>query len=223
MAEEGTLGLARATDQPAEDLSKEELQRRLDETRDSISNTVTEIKETVAHQVQAVKESLDWREQFRRRPVAWSIGALGVGFVVGYGIAAAAKGEGENTLVLPDYYRPQPRSYAAQPIIAATQQPEQSELHETNGHNEEQGPSLLQKLTSTPAYERVRSEAGSLGDAFVTELSNTAKQLIIPALIKSLRDFIGGVLPANQQTKTARQADKSKETSYSYEPRLERP
>jgi hypothetical protein len=221
MAEEGTLGLARATDQPAEELSKEELQRRLDETRDSISNTVTEIKETVAQKVQVVKESLDWREQFRRRPVAWSVGALGVGFIVGYGIAAAAKDDEDDSRSAPDYYRPQRRSYAAQPIIAAAQH-EQSELHETSGHNEERGPSLLQKLTNTPAYERVRSEAGSLGDAFVTELSNTAKQLVIPALIKSLRDFVGGVLPANQQTKTARKANANKETSYSYEPRLER-
>ena len=75
MAEERTLGLARAHDQTAEDPSKEELQRRLDEARYSISNTVTEIKETVANQVQAVKDTLDWREQFKKRPVAWSAGA----------------------------------------------------------------------------------------------------------------------------------------------------
>ena len=59
MAEERTLGLARVRDDVDEEPSKEELQRRLDETRDSISQTVTEIRETVANQVQAVKESLD--------------------------------------------------------------------------------------------------------------------------------------------------------------------
>ena len=80
MAEERTLGLARAQDYTAEEPSKEELQRRMEEARDSISNTVTEIKETVANQVQAVKDTLDWREQFKKRPVAWSAGALGVGF-----------------------------------------------------------------------------------------------------------------------------------------------
>ena len=57
MAEERTLGLVRAQEQPADDLSKEDLQRRLDETRHSISETVTEIKETVQHQVQAVKDT----------------------------------------------------------------------------------------------------------------------------------------------------------------------
>src|SRR5918994_7249190 len=96
MAEERTLGLARAhehTTTTGEEPSKEELQRRLGEARDSISNTVTEIKETVANQVQAVKDTLDWREQFKRRPVAWSAGALGVGFLTGYCIANTFKGD----------------------------------------------------------------------------------------------------------------------------------
>ena len=92
MAEERTLGLARVQE-PSVEPSKEELQRRLDHTRDSISQTVTEIKETVANQVQAVKNTLDWREQFKRRPVTWSAGALGVGFLTGYCIANTFKGE----------------------------------------------------------------------------------------------------------------------------------
>src|SRR6476661_9218023 len=94
MAEERTLGLARAQEtSSAEEPSKEELQRRMKQARDSISNTVTEIKETVANQVQAVKDSLDWREQFKKRPVVWSAAALGVGFATGYCIAAYAKGD----------------------------------------------------------------------------------------------------------------------------------
>src|ERR671926_1367502 len=96
MAEERTLGLARAQDLTTEEPSKEELQRRLGEARDSISNTVTEIKETVANQVQAVKDTLDWREQFKKRPVVWSAGAAGVGFLVGYGLAALVKGDGDD-------------------------------------------------------------------------------------------------------------------------------
>src|SRR5678809_1818818 len=93
MAEEGTLGLARAQDEIGEDLSKEQLQRELDQARDSISNTVTEIRETVANQVQAVKDTLDWREQFKKRPVAWSAAAMGVGFATGYCIANYVKGD----------------------------------------------------------------------------------------------------------------------------------
>src|SRR5918997_6340930 len=96
MAEERTLALARAQEHTTgEEPSKEELQRRLGEARDSISNTVTEIKETVANQVQAVKDTLDWREQFRKRPVVWSAGAAGVGFCVGYCVASVVKGDDE--------------------------------------------------------------------------------------------------------------------------------
>src|SRR5689334_24762185 len=96
MAAERTLGPARAQEHTGEEPSKQELQRRLDEARDSISHTVTEIKESVASQVQAVKETLDWREQFKKRPVAWSAGALGVGFLVGYGVAGLIKGDGDD-------------------------------------------------------------------------------------------------------------------------------
>ena len=92
MAEERTLGIARARDtvETTDDQpSKEELQRRMEEARDSITNTVTEIKDSVAQQYENVKDALDWREHFKRQPVAWTLGAAGVGFFVGYGIAAA--------------------------------------------------------------------------------------------------------------------------------------
>jgi len=122
MAEERTLGLARAQDQTAEEPSKEELQRRLDHTRDSISQTVTEIKETVANQVQAVKNTLDWREQFKKRPVAWSAGAIGVGFLVGYGVGSAFKGDDEYQRYSSaiERYGDESRSYAAQPILGTS-------------------------------------------------------------------------------------------------------
>lgn len=94
MAEERNLA-ARMADATDEEPSKAELQRRMEEARESISQTVAEIKDTVMNQYQAVKETLDWREQVRRRPVAWSLGALGVGFVLGYAITGAFKGDGE--------------------------------------------------------------------------------------------------------------------------------
>ena len=82
MAEERTLGTARAPETDTTDdesnLTKEELQRRMEEARESITQTVTEIKDTVTTQYQDVRESisqsLDWREQYRRRPVAFSVG-----------------------------------------------------------------------------------------------------------------------------------------------------
>ncbi|HEX6622451.1 MAG TPA: hypothetical protein VF064_01975 [Pyrinomonadaceae bacterium] len=102
MAEERNLSLARTTvdeaDEEATDATKAELQRRMDEARESITHTVTEIKETVMNQYQQVRESisdsLDWREQYRRRPVPFTVGAFGVGLVLGYSIANAVKGDG---------------------------------------------------------------------------------------------------------------------------------
>jgi hypothetical protein len=73
--------------------SKAQLQRRMEEAREDITQTVAEIKETVTDQYESVKETvtetLDWREQFRKHSVAWSMGALALGYVVGTGIAAS--------------------------------------------------------------------------------------------------------------------------------------
>jgi len=184
MAEERTLGLARAEERTAGEPSKEELQRRLGEARDSISSTVTEIKETVANQVKAVKDTLDWREQFKRRPVAWSAAALGVGFCTGYCIANYAKGDSS------DYDRHGEDSIH---YAAATAQPLVQSRTENGKHDT--GPGFFQKVAQTPAFERVRDEAGNIGDAFVQELSKTAKTVVLPALITSLRNFIGDHLP----------------------------
>ena len=72
---------------------KAELQRRMEAAREEISETVSEIKDTVTEQYESVKESvaetLDWRAQFRKHSVAFSLGALAVGFIVGNGIAAS--------------------------------------------------------------------------------------------------------------------------------------
>src|ERR1044072_9016844 len=192
MAEERTLGLARVQERTGEEPSKEELQRRLGEARDSISNTVTEIKETVANQVQAVKDTLDWREQFKRRPVVWSAAALGVGFATGYCIANYAKGDSSDYESAIYRYGEQPRQYAAQGIAASAQAPMQSNYG--NGKHDT-GPSFFQKVANTQAFERVKDEAGNIGDAFVQELSKTAKNVVLPALITSLRNFIGDHLP----------------------------
>ena len=65
----------------------------------------------------------------------------------------------------------------------------------TENGSKDHGPGLFERVTNTHAYERVRDEAANIGDAFVQELSNTAKSVVLPALITSLRNFIGGHLP----------------------------
>src|SRR5215210_4169586 len=114
MAEERNLGLAPAREVSTDDPSKEALQRRMEEARDSITNTVTEIKDNVAQQYENVKDALDWREHFKRQPVAWTLGAAGVGFFVGYGLAAAITGDDDDDV---PYASQTMRTYTAQPVI----------------------------------------------------------------------------------------------------------
>ena len=217
MAEERTLGLARAHELTGEEPSKEELQRRLGEARDSITSTVSEIKETVANQVQAVKDTLDWREQFKKRPVAWSAAALGVGFCTGYCIANYVKGDSDYYAAI-DRYGEESRHYASQGLVsgAAMAAPAAAAgVHAKQGNGtHDSGPNIFQKLTNTQAFERVRDEAGNIGDAFVQELSKTAKTVVLPALITSLRNFIGDHLPNAEK--------RAEQRSASYQPSLER-
>jgi hypothetical protein len=75
--------------------SKKELQRQMERTRESLAETVAEIKETVEHDVRAVKKSvsgvLDYREEFQKEPLVWSLGALSAGFALGYTVGYAHK------------------------------------------------------------------------------------------------------------------------------------
>lgn len=209
MAEERTLGLARAQEDIAGEPSKEELQRRMETARDSISNTVTEIKETVAHQVQAVKDTLDWREQFKKRPVAWCVGALGVGFSLGYCIANYAKGDEDYrySSAIDRFGEESDRYFAPQAAVssAAAVSPKQG-----NGSHDS-GPGFFQKVANTQAFERVKDEVGNVGDAVVQELSKTAKTVVLPALMASLRNFIGDHLPNAEKSQQPR-----------YQPAMER-
>lgn len=80
-----------------EEPTKAELQQRMEEAREDISQTVEEIKDTVTEKYEAVKDTvtdaLDWREQFRKHTLAWSLGALGVGYFVGSSIASSLKSD----------------------------------------------------------------------------------------------------------------------------------
>ena len=229
MAEERNLSLARTTAEPADeaatDATKAELQRRMDEARESITHTVTEIKETVMNQYQQVRESisdsLDWREQYRRRPVPFTVGAFGVGLVLGYSIANAVKGDGAADdddydtdeafdRIEQGFDRMQPqRSYASQPItggalavrqpLAAAAAPPSADAgggyetaaSTTTEEEEPQGPGLMARFKETRAYDRLQSELSTLGDRAIDELSKTAQTVVVPAILAKLKDLIG--------------------------------
>ena len=213
MAEERTLGLARARDTVEtfdEQPSKEELQRRMEEARDSITNTVTEIKDNVAQQYENVKDALDWREHFKRQPLAWSLGAAGVGFFVGYGIASAIKGDDDEE----DFYSSSTGGYQAAAYAPAA--PERmlasSAIETSKANGKEDGPGLLERFRETSAYEKLSEEAGSLGNRLVEELSATAQQVVLPALLKKVKNWIG----LDLSNKTTSMTNKSETPAASY-------
>jgi ElaB/YqjD/DUF883 family membrane-anchored ribosome-binding protein len=241
MAEERNLATARAPELTRDeaDPTKEELQRRMEEARDSISQTVSEIKDTVTTQYENVRESisqsLDWREQYRRRPVAFSVGALGVGLVLGYSVGGAFGGGGDD--LASRYYEaegdnegddaPQQRSYAAQAITGgaygstayapsqasaetasqafesgmarqasqpdAAPRPSYSSGYDSSAATDEESnkPSVLARFKETKAYDRLQDELGTLGERAVEELSKTARNVVLPALLGKLKDMIG--------------------------------
>jgi hypothetical protein len=234
MAEEGTLGQARASqgrDDSDVEPSKEELQRRMEEARESITQTVTEIKETVTNQYYSVKETvsdaLDWRHHFRQSPIAFSVGALSVGFLVGYGLAGAFKGDGSSssssssddypsyeesdvyarTGAAPSGYeddfdeteRPAAMQdhYYAAQSVAANLSAP-SENAGGSASEEEQKPGLIERFKGTTAYDRLQTEVSSLGDRFIDELSSTAHKVVLPALFNKIKEMFGVDLSGKQ-------------------------
>ncbi len=208
MAEEGTLGISRARYDDAAEPSKEALQRRMEEARDSISTTVTEIKENVAQQYENVKDALNWREHFKKAPVAWTLGAAGVGFFVGYGIAAALTDDERDEI-----------HYAKSSAYSLTSQPETLKAASSQTSNgKDEGPGLLERFRDTSAYDRLSKEVGSLGDRVVEELSTTAHQVLLPALLKKIKGWVGLDLSAKESSMSSNPDRRSP----SYEPALER-
>ncbi len=208
MAEERTLGLARAREDYGEDASKEELQRRMEEARDSITNTVTEIKENVAQQYETVKDALDWREHFKKAPVAWSLGAAGVGFFVGYGIAAALSEDDYDKV---HYSSSAAHSLSDSPDLLQRTPAESFSAAPTRTNGKDEGPGLLERFKDTSAYERLSKEAGALGDRLVEELSITAQQVVLPALLKKIKTWIGVDLSAKSPSMSSNQGSRSME------------
>lgn len=82
-------------EQTISDPSKRQLQKQMEKTRESVAETVGEIKETVGEQLATAKKAvtgvLDYREEFQKEPLVWSLGALSAGFALGYTMGYAHK------------------------------------------------------------------------------------------------------------------------------------
>ena len=86
---------AQAASKDEQEPGKKELQRQMELTRESLAETVGEIKDTVEQEVNAVKKTvsgvLDYREEFAKEPLVWSLGALSAGFALGYTVGYSHK------------------------------------------------------------------------------------------------------------------------------------
>jgi hypothetical protein len=75
--------------------SQKELQRKIGQTRDSLRSTVEAIQDKAEQQYETVKQTvsdvLDYREEFQKEPVVWSLGALSAGFALGYTVGYSHK------------------------------------------------------------------------------------------------------------------------------------
>src|ERR1051325_7599164 len=74
---------------------KAKLQRQMQRSREALGATVSEIKETVEQEVDSVRDTvsnvLNFREEFQKEPLVWSLGALSAGFALGYTVGYAHK------------------------------------------------------------------------------------------------------------------------------------
>lgn len=207
MAAEGSLGLAHseesselALSKPGQDPSKDELQHRMEVARESISQTVDEIKGTVVNQYESVKDTisktLDWHEQVKKRPVIWSAGALGAGFVVGYGVAAMVKGEGNTSAQRYEHF-PSERATITAPVAAPDNAGAARREMETESRL-----GVIGRIKETPAYDRVKQEAAIVGNRFVDEISKKAQQVILPAAVGWVGSWLEGLFPAKENQRS---------------------
>src|SRR6202007_2108851 len=74
---------------------KKGLQRQIKQTRDSLRDTVEGIQDAAEQKYQIAKKAfsdvLDYREEFQKEPVVWTLGALCAGFAAGYSVGYAHK------------------------------------------------------------------------------------------------------------------------------------
>src|ERR1051325_8564067 len=147
MAEERSVGLARTSEDSSDvDPTKAELQRRMEEARESISQTVSEIKDTVVTQYQQVRETisdtLDWREQYRRHTLPFTVGAFAAGALLGYGVMGAFKGDGgEEDYDESDDDRPEELRDAGPPLVGGAREPKSAYQRVRDEADEDVGPS----------------------------------------------------------------------------------
>jgi hypothetical protein len=109
--------------------------------------------------------------------------------------------------------RPYASEQIGEPLAAALS------THDASANGHDKGPSLVSRIKETRAFDRLQQEVGTLGDRLVDELSTTAQQVVLPALLRKVKEWIGADL-APKEPKT--EAASMRAEGNFYEPALER-
>ena len=183
-------GQARGPRSGDEELLQDDIRRRVEAARESVAETVGEIREAATEKYDSIRDAVgefDWRAEVKKRPAAWSLGALGVGLLAGCAVSGAIK-RARRRDRRREYVPSVPHAYAAQPIIgehdvsagAQTLPPESVSRHEREVVE-------VDNAKASDAADHVRRELTSLRDRFIDELSAVAHEVLLPALIRKIR------------------------------------
>ena len=148
----------------------------------AVAEAVSEIRDAVAE--------FDWRDEVRKRPVAWSLGTLGVGLLAGCAVSGAIKRSRRRDRRR-EYVPSVPHAYAAQPIIGEHQISADSQ-HDASPRIEEKHhePIAVNNVKSGGASDHLSRELASLRDRLIDELSAIAHEVLVPALIRKIREAL---------------------------------
>lgn len=172
-------GLENRPEYGAGEPSPDELQRQLEQTRESISNTVTEIQDTMTHEYENVKdeisETLDWRLQIERHPFAFTIGAMAIGMLLGRGIAQSLGGSSE------------PYDYSdtmSHPVEREEGESLTSRMRERTG-------GMMNSIANSNAVHQLQDGMSTVVNELVSELVRVGRETVIPTVVAKVSHSLG--------------------------------
>jgi hypothetical protein len=186
-------GQARGPRSGDEELLKDDIRRRVEAARESVAEAVSEIREAATEKYESIKDAVaecDWRDEVKKHPAAWSLGALGVGLLAGCAVSGAIK-RARRRDRRRGYVPSVPHAYAAQPIIGEhdiSADAQHSVPVKVEKQNRE--PVVVDDVKASVASDHVRRELTSLRGRLIDELSAIAHEVLLPALIRKIREAL---------------------------------
>ncbi|MGI8907811.1 MAG: hypothetical protein ACR2IE_15125 [Candidatus Sumerlaeaceae bacterium] len=162
--------------------SAAELQRRLQDTRQSLTHTVEEMKTTMNTQYHQVKDratqSLDWKLQMQKYPIAACLGALAVGFLAGRTLGESVGDDDDDYMIDHREHEHDFTSMHGSSRVPST----------ARGLTEK----ILPPQTRARMASRVEDVLGNLTEQFLGEITRVGRDVVVPGLIGALTSRLSG-------------------------------